>query len=163
MASNYEYECMRADLLGLPKPKQADFERLQERTSHESESLENGAEQMGRVAGGLDELNKTLDSTKKRLTRLQNFRHSFGRIFHHKPKTRCGTEFSGVSNSEENLPFKTSVPQQSSNDPNVYRSSLNFEEYARQNDKLECLINKAERAELSLNRNNKLIKKITKK
>uniref|UniRef100_A0A0A9WG65 Synaptosomal-associated protein 47 n=1 Tax=Lygus hesperus TaxID=30085 RepID=A0A0A9WG65_LYGHE len=159
--SNYEYECSRAELLGLDKPEEIEFES----PKFDSEELACETEQIGRVSGGLDGLNAVLDSTKKTLTRYESFNRKLGKLFHYKSKSQRKAEAEANFTSEENIPSKTEQSQStlSSTSSGLGQSSLNFEEYQKQNDKLDSLLCKAERAELSLNRNNKLIKKLVKK
>ncbi|KAF6217171.1 hypothetical protein GE061_001525 [Apolygus lucorum] len=161
--SNYDYECSRAELLGLEKPDKSEFDFGSPEL--DSEELACETEQIGRVSGGLDGLNAVLESTKKKLTRYESFNRKIGKLFHSRSKSLQKAEAGATFTSEQNIPSKTEQSQftPSSTASGMCQSSLNFEEYQRQNDKLDSLLCKAERAELSLNRNNKLIKKIVKK
>ncbi|XP_028895077.1 uncharacterized protein LOC105210658 [Zeugodacus cucurbitae] len=76
----YEYECMRAELLGIDKPNEEEFEKARaERLRREQEELEAAEavlleqqeDQMRNVGGRLDELNTILSSTQQKLNRFK--------------------------------------------------------------------------------------------
>ncbi|XP_039959307.1 uncharacterized protein LOC126759783 [Bactrocera neohumeralis] len=76
----YEYECMRAELLGIEKPNEEEFEKARaERLKREQEELETAEaalleqqeDQMRNVGGRLDELNTILSSTQQKLNRFK--------------------------------------------------------------------------------------------
>ncbi|XP_023309537.2 uncharacterized protein LOC111691126 [Lucilia cuprina] len=76
----YEYECMRAELLGIAKPDQEEFEkarseRLQqeqdEREAAEAKMLEEQDEALKGTGSKLDELTGILSSTQQKLNRFK--------------------------------------------------------------------------------------------
>ncbi|XP_053948966.1 uncharacterized protein LOC128857294 [Anastrepha ludens] len=76
----YEYECMRAELLGIEKPNEEEFEKVraerlrreqEEQETAEAALLEQQEDQMRNVGGRLDELNTILSSTQQKLNRFK--------------------------------------------------------------------------------------------
>ncbi|XP_017470813.1 PREDICTED: uncharacterized protein LOC108362388 [Rhagoletis zephyria] len=76
----YEYECMRAELLGIEKPNEEEFEKArterlrleqEEKDAAEAALLEQQEDQMQNVGGRLDELNTILSSTQQKLNRFK--------------------------------------------------------------------------------------------
>ncbi|XP_014243484.1 uncharacterized protein LOC106663290 [Cimex lectularius] len=158
-ASDYEYECMRAELLGLKKPDKTIFaENDVDVSSVETLAIE--GEQLGHINGGLDELNSVIGSTKKKLTRFQSLTGRLGRLI---KKSSDNKSSPTPKNAEHNSPSKSGSPNQRSAESGNSCSSFKAEEVERQVDRLDQLLMKAEHAELSLGYNNKLIKKITNK
>ncbi|XP_005185430.1 uncharacterized protein LOC131800362 [Musca domestica] len=87
----YEFECMRAELLGIEKPNQEEFEkaraeRLQkeqeEQLAAEAQALEEQDETMQSANSKLDELNSILSSTQQKIFRFkQSAAGSLSNIF----------------------------------------------------------------------------------
>ncbi|XP_022189731.1 uncharacterized protein LOC111048174 [Nilaparvata lugens] len=87
---DYEYECMRAELLGLPKPDKEEFAtkrndvEIEEGTSRPTGVESNPEEELGvqdehikNVAGGLNEISSILQTTQKKINR---FKTVFGSV-----------------------------------------------------------------------------------
>ncbi|RZF38084.1 hypothetical protein LSTR_LSTR006483 [Laodelphax striatellus] len=83
---DYEYECMRAELLGLPKPDKEEFATRSNEVEIEDgtgvggvpeEELSVQDEQMKNVAGGLNEINSILQTTQKKINK---FKTVFGSV-----------------------------------------------------------------------------------
>ncbi|XP_067639864.1 uncharacterized protein [Eurosta solidaginis] len=87
----YEYECMRAELLGIEKPNEEEFEKARaerlkreqdEQEAAEAALLEQQEDQMRNVGGRLDELNTILTSTQQKINRFkQSAAGSLSNIF----------------------------------------------------------------------------------
>ncbi|XP_037937790.1 uncharacterized protein LOC119672714 [Teleopsis dalmanni] len=76
----YEYECMRAELLGIDKPNQEEFEKQrterlkqeqEEQDAAEAELLTQQEEGLKNTGGKLDELNSILSSTQQKINRFK--------------------------------------------------------------------------------------------
>uniref|UniRef100_A0A1A9WSX9 t-SNARE coiled-coil homology domain-containing protein n=1 Tax=Glossina brevipalpis TaxID=37001 RepID=A0A1A9WSX9_9MUSC len=76
----YEFQCMRAELLGTEKPSLEEFERnraerlkqqQEELEAAEAELLDEQDETLGNTGGKLDELNTILSSTQQKLNRFK--------------------------------------------------------------------------------------------
>ncbi|XP_065365907.1 uncharacterized protein LOC135958892 [Calliphora vicina] len=109
----YEYECMRAELLGIDKPDQEEFEkaradRLQqeqaEREAAEAKILEEQDEALKGAASKLDELTGILSSTQQKLNRFkQTACGSLTNIF-----SRTGSMDTGKTQLTEDTPNTSS-------------------------------------------------------
>ncbi|XP_025835659.1 uncharacterized protein LOC108733915 [Agrilus planipennis] len=118
----YEFECNRAELLGLDKPdfqefcKEYDAKKAAEEIALETEHLkeiESENEALKGVSGGLEELSSILRSTQKRIT---NFKVSYGSITDYL-KDKIGRRGSGASTKSANSE-STDDPQMISQHPN---------------------------------------------
>ncbi|CAH1113948.1 unnamed protein product [Psylliodes chrysocephalus] len=182
----YEYECMRAELLGIDKPDYDEFmknqkERQQKEVKEEDEDIENikeadlETEAMGRVTGKLDELNNILKKTQSKISKMKVSCGSIAGSL----KTRLGSFSSqssiDVEHEEADKTVKANetningsnpeatleTPKSSDNSAPTRKSDL-----AKALDKdlssLDAMIEKAEQAQYSMAYQTKEMKKFTK-
>ncbi|EFA08380.1 uncharacterized protein LOC660945 [Tribolium castaneum] len=140
----YEYECMRAELLGIEKPDYDEFlKRKQAEVEAEEQEIENlksaesEAEQVTHIAGGLEELSGILQVTQRKLTRFKASCGSLTNLL--KIKIGASSEANDVVPPLEAHSVETGE-----------RSEL---------DKLDSLIQKAEDAQYSMAHQNKQMKR----
>ncbi|XP_071447859.1 soluble NSF attachment protein 29 [Hetaerina americana] len=168
----YEYECMRAELLGLPKPEKKpepekpevvdeDEDEIDAETAKE---LENAKDDLKRAGGGLEELTSILANTQKK---LNSFKPNFGSLkdlFQRHLSTDNG---SGSSDSTKDEAAKDETSASSEGTPDMTKKlavatkAANDlgEEMESQVDKLDSLVAKAEYAEMSMASQNKQMRK----
>ncbi|XP_044260813.1 uncharacterized protein LOC123008852 [Tribolium madens] len=138
----YEYECMRAELLGLEKPdfdeflkrKQAEVQS-EEQEIEDLKSAESEAEQVTHIAGGLEDLSSILQVTQRKLNRF---------------KASCGS----LTNL---LKIKIGASTETNDAPQVVAHSETGEKSDL--DKIDSLIAKAENAQYSMAQQNKDMKR----
>ncbi|KAL1373603.1 hypothetical protein pipiens_005131 [Culex pipiens pipiens] len=92
----YEYECMRAELLGVEKPNREEFEekmRLRKETEQEEmladqlTEVDLNDEQMGGTSGKMDELNSILSITQQRINKFKVACGSLTTLLKFRPST----------------------------------------------------------------------------
>uniref|UniRef100_A0A1A9ZIC1 t-SNARE coiled-coil homology domain-containing protein n=1 Tax=Glossina pallidipes TaxID=7398 RepID=A0A1A9ZIC1_GLOPL len=108
----YEFQCMRAELLGLEKPSLEEFERnraerlkqqQEELDAAEAQLLEEQDETLNNTGGKLDELNTILSSTQQKLNRFkQTACTSLSNIFSRSGSLQTDTVNPGKEESETN-------------------------------------------------------------
>ncbi|XP_023024815.2 uncharacterized protein [Leptinotarsa decemlineata] len=179
----YEYECMRAELLGIEKPSYDEFiakkveneAQLVEEENLDTENLktvDHQEEGLKKVSGGLEELNVILQKTQGKLNRL---------------KASCGSltnllriKMGGKSSVETPLESEFDQPEESHIEPslNDHASGDTVEDFdakednkisARKNDlakaldkdlsRLDTMIEKAENAQYSMSHQRKQMNK----
>ncbi|XP_055705749.1 uncharacterized protein LOC129803319 [Phlebotomus papatasi] len=183
----YEYECMRAELLGIDPPdretfeanRKAQLEAEQENlASEQAKELEHQDEQLRGGHGKLDELNSILSMTQQRITKFKTVCGSLTNLL----KIRPGSAAGEASGSSEAAPEGADVENasQETNDINsaldtldtmrdnatktdtteIRETSLNIQKkMTAQFDALDSLLNKAENAQYSMEQQNKEMKK----
>ncbi|KAK6621255.1 hypothetical protein RUM43_011561 [Polyplax serrata] len=184
LEAEYEHECCRAELLGLPRPTWDEFltqrkanqegenrDDMEEEQIHEEvvtatreESEATRLEGLRRMAGGLDELNSILQNTQKKLNRFKSVCGSFTNLLKIQTTTKKDevqanneTEITNIENVDNKYENQSDEAQDKKN-ATVSPSSQKLRS-GSDIDRLDSLINKAERAELSLNKQNKQMKK----
>ncbi|KAF2900806.1 hypothetical protein ILUMI_05345 [Ignelater luminosus] len=178
----YEYECMRAELLGIEKPsldeylsKQKEKEianvEQEECCTENLKDTERENEDLKNVSGGLHELSSILSATQKKLNRFKASCGSLTNLLRIKIGNAGSTESivlnsnskdtqeaTGVDNTNmENSPKMEPKPQ------NVEHSDQRQSDLARaldnNVDRLDLLIEKAENCQYSMSQQNKQMKK----
>ncbi|XP_023725015.1 uncharacterized protein LOC111874068 isoform X1 [Cryptotermes secundus] len=178
---DYEYELMRSELLGLPLPEKKPVQPVNEDNVHSSDVEDHGieenediqveGEQMGRVSGGLDELNSILSITQKKINRFKTVCGSFTNLL----KLRMGAKSDGASSDNSSLASEADCVLQSEEVHENSESGVDATEskalvaskktaqraldlegtLGSQIDKLDSMLMKAEQAELSMSKQNK--------
>ncbi|KDR07945.1 uncharacterized protein LOC110839871 [Zootermopsis nevadensis] len=188
---NYEYELMRSELLGLPPPEkkplppasQNEEDMLSSDVDDDSvernEDIHLEGEQMGRVSGGLDELNSILSMTQKKINRFKSVCGSFTNLL----KLRVSSKQDGTTSdsssrtSEADCALPTGEVHENSDsgtDSTESKATLAAKKTTQQNldlegnlgsqiDKLDTMLMKAEQAELSMSKQNKEMRIFLKK
>jgi len=180
---DYEYELMRSELLGLPPPEKkppppvsqnedsAHSDDAEDYDVRRNEEIQLEGEQMGRVSGGLDELNSILSITQKKINRFKTVCGSFTSLL----KLRMGAKTDGTAsdtssqaseadcalsseevckNAESDGDATESKPLVASK--KVTQQTLDLEgKLGSQIDKLDAMLMKAEQAEMSMSKQNK--------
>ncbi|XP_017777676.1 PREDICTED: uncharacterized protein LOC108563494 [Nicrophorus vespilloides] len=177
----YEYECMRAELLGIDPPNYEDYlqkkkdeeEAKRAAQQHEEAEVENlkAAEEQGEelkgTAGKLDELNSILSATQKKIDRF---------------KVRCGsvtelikTKIGSISSNGESKPQEkgssSDQPQEEQQEEEVEsvvaeasgenpRKSDLAKALDNHVDKLDTLLDKADNAQYSMQEQTKKMKRL---
>ncbi|GAB0087853.1 uncharacterized protein DMENIID0001_022070 [Sergentomyia squamirostris] len=104
----YEYECMRAELLGVDPPDRETFEanrkarleaELEEIESEQAKVLEAQEEQLKGRHGKMDELNSILSMTQQKITKFKTVCGSLTNLLKIRPGS-AGGEASGESSGE---------------------------------------------------------------
>ncbi|KAJ8956274.1 hypothetical protein NQ318_015010 [Aromia moschata] len=108
---SYEYECMRAELLGLDKPDYEEFMRnkADEESKREAEEeeadiknlqeVDHQLENLGRISGGLEELNSILKKTQYKITRFKASCGSLTSLLKRRD-SKCDSSSSQEANSQ---------------------------------------------------------------
>lgn len=179
----YEYECMRAELLGVDPPNYEEFMRKkkeQEAQQVESEEIETEnlkeAEAQGEglqnVSGGLDELNNILSITQKKIDRFKVRCNSITSLLKMKvgslagegPST-SGEPTEGENSTETHNPEDSENSEEPKNPQNgatneAPRKSQLAKALDNHVDKLDSMLEKAENAQYSMAHQNKQMKKL---
>lgn len=181
----YEFECMRAELLGIEKPDRTQFEEARaERLKAEEEAklaeqaneLESNDETINRTQGKLEELNSILSSTQEKINRFKKSAcGSLSNIFH-----RPSLDIPSTSEIIEDKDTGTEKPNRDINsalddleqikttnlqsDVQIAKkTTLDIQKKMTSHlDKLDSLINKADNAELAMAAQTQQMKKFTK-
>uniref|UniRef100_A0A336M7D0 CSON013204 protein n=1 Tax=Culicoides sonorensis TaxID=179676 RepID=A0A336M7D0_CULSO len=183
----YEYECERAELLGVSPPDRETWEQNQKaRLEQEQEELEiaqdaeigHQGEQLQGTSGKLDELNSILANTQKKLntkfkvvcgglTSLMKFRPggstSNVNEDHQQSNDESGSTTAETAQNENNALLSDEAttndgPQASNVTPKRSVRDIGHK-VGKQIDVLDSLISKSERAELSMHQQNKEMKR----
>ncbi|KAJ8975650.1 hypothetical protein NQ317_012988 [Molorchus minor] len=149
----YEYECMRAELLGMEKPDHDEFleNKLKEKEIKgveeeelDTENLKAADQQreiLGKMTGGMEELNNILKKTQFRINRLRN------------PKTALVENTTGENSS--------GVEKTAPNEVKPRKSDL-AKALDADSSKIDSMIEKAEKAQFSMEQQRKQINKFLK-
>ncbi|KAI4454357.1 hypothetical protein MML48_9g00002403 [Holotrichia oblita] len=171
----YEYECMRAELLGIDKPEYDEF--LKKQKENESQEVQNeeidtehlkGAEaqneELQNVGGKLEELNNLLSMTQKK---INNFKYRCNSVTSYM-KSRLGNWHSSNSLDSSSIEAKkieeedddnnvdsSHQPEQQDNTPNPIplesqRKSDLAKALDRNSDRLDTMLDKADNAHYSM-------------
>ncbi|KAK4878660.1 hypothetical protein RN001_011166 [Aquatica leii] len=175
--NSYEYECMRAELLGVAKPTLEEYQsRRDERNVVEDEQLdienlkaaEDQNENFRNVSGGLHELGNILSATQKKLNRFKASCGSLTNLLKIKMGSASGSNESIVLNATskdaqdsvglDNSSLVDSPKKLSEHCPDHMKNDLSN---ALDNhvDKLDLLIEKAEHCQYSMSEQNNQMKK----
>ncbi|XP_046386748.1 uncharacterized protein LOC124156314 [Ischnura elegans] len=169
----YEYECMRAELLGLPKPeRQPESEKPQvvddedeDIDAEAAKELEDTKDDMKRVGGGLEELTSILANTQKK---LNSFKPNFGSLkdlFQRHLSTDSASGSADVTKADEGMKDDINATSEGTSGMTKKLESAKKtaddlgEEMSSQVDKLDALVAKAEQAEMSMASQNKQMRK----
>lgn len=171
----YEYECNRAELLGIDPPNRADFEAAlkvqQEETEKElANEVEANEEQINNTSGKFDELNNILSVTQQRLNKFKTACGSLTNLLKIRgnQKTEMPDSLQPTTSNEEGdssnsgnqsthtdtLDSSEAIQPQSSKG----NASSMQQKMSCQFDKLDAMINKAENAQYSMSHQNKQMK-----
>ncbi|EAT48560.1 AAEL000455-PA [Aedes aegypti] len=177
----YEYECMRAELLGIDKPNREEFEekmRLQKETEQEEQLTEQMKEvdlqdeQMQGAAGKMDELNNILSITQQRINKFKTACGSLTNLLKFRPGTPSdgnstndptnGSEPNTINAALDTLDTMQDV--QNASDVTVAKSAATDlgQKMTCQLDKLDSLLNKADNATYSMKHQTDQMKKMSK-
>ncbi|XP_066148706.1 uncharacterized protein [Euwallacea fornicatus] len=149
----YEYECMRAELLGIEKPDYEDFMKKKADelcVNEENIEVENMKEEYAQnerlfdATGKLDELNNILKSTQKR---INNFTAPFSRFV----RSKIGKPHDEAAQMEE--------PDNMTKCEKVESSSTSRRDPNQSLGMIDRMIDKCETAQLSMERQSRLMKK----
>lgn len=180
----YEFECMRAELLGIDKPDQEEFEKaLAERQKVEQEEIEaqeasvldKDEESLENTGGKLDELNSILTATQSKINRLkQSARGSITTMFRGQSVDETASSSSSsrrgttgdvsiggdINDALDNLEEMQKPPSRMAM---MRNASLDIQgKMTSHLDKLDMLIHKADKAEQSMAEQTKQMRKIAK-
>ncbi|XP_073833871.1 uncharacterized protein [Musca autumnalis] len=186
----YEFECMRAELLGIEKPNQEEFEKAraerlekeqEERLAAEAQVLEEQYEAMQGTNSKLDELNSILSSTQQKIFRFkQSAAGSLSNIFRSgsvdieassSNTSSAGTSRRNTTANATNLNEAAKVLdeiKQKEGEPvipteKIRQAKLDVnKKMTSQLDTLDALINKAESAEIAMAEQTKEMRKLAK-
>ncbi|XP_019559377.1 uncharacterized protein LOC109428147 [Aedes albopictus] len=176
----YEYECMRAELLGIEKPNREEFEekmRLQREAEQEEQLTEQMKEvdlqdeQMQGAAGKMDELNNILSMTQQRINKFKTACGSLTNLLKFRPGTPSegsasndptnGTESNTINAALDTLDTMKDV--QNASDVKIAKSAATDlgQKMTCQLDKLDSLLDKADNATYSMKHQTGQMKKMT--
>ncbi|XP_059607588.1 uncharacterized protein LOC132255528 [Phlebotomus argentipes] len=173
----YEYECMRAELLGVDPPdretfeanRKAQLEAEQEAiASEQAQELDFQDEQIKGGHGKMDELNSILSMTQQKINKFKTVCGSLTNLLKIRPGSAAG-EASGEATGETSQgdindaldTLDTMRDNAAKTDTQEIReTSLNIQQkMTSQFGALDSLLNKAETAQLSMEQQNKEMKK----
>ncbi|KAG5672159.1 hypothetical protein PVAND_002312 [Polypedilum vanderplanki] len=187
MEGTYEYELERAELLGIEPPDRVEWEKKnKERLEAEAEqekaeiaqNVENEGEQAKRTGGKLDELNSILSATQNKINKFKTVCGSFTnllKIRSSSPAPAASTESTTTSSDNQTSSTNEETPVASMN--NAIDKLEKMKEVIQQTeatknqeidisskinknmDALDSLLMKSERAEISLQQQNKQMSK----
>ncbi|RZC31890.1 uncharacterized protein BDFB_009018, partial [Asbolus verrucosus] len=161
----YEYECMRAELLGVDKPDYDEFMRnRQEQIAAEEEEIEtlkeedHEGEEMKRVSSGLEELNSILQVTQRKINRFKASCGSLTNLLkikmgHGSSSDSLEANASGVAETPPTPPTPATVTN-----GNCRKSDLG-QALDNHVDRLDSMIELAEKAQYSMAHQNKEMKR----
>ncbi|KAB0791214.1 hypothetical protein PPYR_03015 [Photinus pyralis] len=178
--NSYEYQCMRAELLGVERPSLDDFlsnqKKRQEAEHVEQEEVdvenlkdvEREGEDFRNMSGGLHELGNILSATQKKLNRFKASCGSLTNLLKIRIGTASGSNESIILNSNssnanqevtglDNTSLADS-PKKIAGDDEVRKSDL-ADALDNHVDKLDLLIENAENCQYSMSEQNKQMKK----
>lgn len=179
----YEYECMRAELLGVAKPNREEFEekmRLRREAEQEEQLVEQLSEvdlhdeQMQGTSGKMDELNSILSITQQRINKFKVACGSLTNLLKFRPSTpnegistNESTENEQASGNSINVALDaldTMKDVENASDANIAKSAATDlgQKMTSQLSKLDSLLYKADNATYSMKHQTDQMKKITK-
>ncbi|XP_055383183.1 uncharacterized protein LOC129613225 [Condylostylus longicornis] len=182
--NSYEYQCMRAELLGLEKPDKEAFDLEQQKLREQelrdvelAEALSVESESCEKTKGKLDELNTLLSRTQqkintftgspvKTLTRMFSKQKIEADEPNDLPKKDNNINGNDVADNTGSLNLQSTQCATSSNIMNQECKTRSMEidkKMSSHLDKLDELINKAEKADMSMAHQNKQMKKFINK
>lgn len=177
----YEYECMRAELLGVEKPNREEFEekrKLQmeaeqeELLSEQMKEVELNDEQLQGTSGKMDELNSILSITQQRINKFKNVCGSLTSLLKLRPGTPSdgcsskdpanGTDSNDINVALDTLDTMKDV--ENASDVKIAKSAATDlgQKMTCQMDKLDSLLYKADNATYSMKNQTNQMKKIAK-
>ncbi|KAJ3651145.1 hypothetical protein Zmor_017201 [Zophobas morio] len=168
----YEYECMRAELLGIEKPDYEDFlKKKQEREAaaeeeRDTENLKEADledESMKHISGGLDELNSILQVTQRKIHRFKASCSSLTSLLKFKIGTSSSSEPLESAAPENPEPIDSQSPPVSVNGTCSTEGGTRKSDLAKaldtHLDRYDAMIEKAENAQYSMAHQNKEMKR----
>ncbi|CAO1383220.1 unnamed protein product [Diamesa hyperborea] len=177
MEGTYEYELERAELLGVQPPDREKWEiqnkarkeaELENETEEIAQELEAEGEKIKSSGGKMDELHNILSITQMRINKFKNVCGSLSNLLKIRSDSPSRDEASTSANGEAKRGSINDALDDLETMKNVEaQSDLQFAKNAaidinhqvsKNFDALDSLINKAETAELSLQRQNKQMK-----
>lgn len=174
----YEYECERAELLGIDKPDLATWEASEEeRRAKELEDIEiaqdaelaNQSEETQGTSGKLDELNSILSMTQTKLNKFKTVCGSLTSLIKIRPGSAAGSS-KDLSNDDQNNDINTAIEaldtmQQAEDEVGAAKKTVQNvgKKITSQLNALDSLLSKAERAEASMHDQNQQMKQHLKK
>uniref|UniRef100_A0A1I8NQA3 t-SNARE coiled-coil homology domain-containing protein n=1 Tax=Stomoxys calcitrans TaxID=35570 RepID=A0A1I8NQA3_STOCA len=191
----YEFECMRAELLGIAKPDQEEFEKAraerllreqEEQLAAEAQALEEQDESMQNTNSKLDELGTILSSTQQKIFRFkQSAAGSLSNIFGRSGSVDVANEAADSSSNASSA--GTSRRNTTANTSNINEAMHALDEMKHQEgqpviptekirqakmdinkkmtshlDRLDDMINKADRAEIAMSEQTKQMRQMAK-
>ncbi|KAK5638625.1 hypothetical protein RI129_012920 [Pyrocoelia pectoralis] len=180
--NSYEYECMRAELLGVERPNLDEFlikQKKKEAELNQQEEIENenlkGAEQesedLRNISGGLHELSGILSATQKKLNRFKASCGSLTNLLKIRIGSASGSNESIILNSNSpgaqevtgldntSLADSPKKVNETHQDDVTMRTGDLANAFDNHVDKLDLLIEKAENCQYSMSEQNKQMKK----
>ncbi|XP_055694335.1 uncharacterized protein LOC129796441 [Lutzomyia longipalpis] len=180
----YEYECMRAELLGVEPPDRETFEANRKAQleaerdnieAQQAQELEHQDEQLKGGHGKMDELNSILSMTQQRINKFKNVCGSLTNLLKIRPGSASGgessdaeggasaagetTEGNDINSALDTLDTMKDNASMSTT-TEIRDTSLNIQQkMTAQFGALDSLLNKAENAQYSMQEQNKEMKK----
>uniref|UniRef100_A0A6B2E9C7 Uncharacterized protein n=1 Tax=Phlebotomus kandelakii TaxID=1109342 RepID=A0A6B2E9C7_9DIPT len=178
----YEYECMRAELLGVNPPDRETFEanrKLQLEAEQEAaeneqaQEIDHHDEQLKSGHGKMDELNSILSMTQQKINKFKNVCGSLTNLLKIRPGS-AGGEASGETSGGSDVapPVSNDINDaletldtmkdnaEMTNTTELRETSLNIQQkMTSQFGALDSLLNKAESAQFAMEQQNKEMKK----
>uniref|UniRef100_A0A182K087 t-SNARE coiled-coil homology domain-containing protein n=1 Tax=Anopheles christyi TaxID=43041 RepID=A0A182K087_9DIPT len=172
----YEYECMRAELLGLAHPSREEFEEKQklrqeteveEQLTEQLKEVDLQEESMQGTSGKMDELNSILTATQQKINKFKVACGSLTSLLKLRPSTPSQEPASGSEGKSINDPLDTLDTMKdlnASSDATVAKAAAQDigTKVTSQLDKLDSLLNKADNATYSMKHQTDQMKKIAK-
>ncbi|XP_055601627.1 uncharacterized protein LOC129750647 [Uranotaenia lowii] len=175
----YEYECMRAELLGVAPPNRQEFEEKQklqleaaqeEQLTEQMKDVDLQDEQMQGASGKMDELNNILSMTQQRINKFKVACGSLTNLLKFRPATPSE---GGAANDPEPSSntindaldtLDTMKEVQNASEATVVKSAATDlgQKMTCQLDKLDSLLYKADNATYSMKHQTDQMKKIAK-
>ncbi|XP_075159085.1 uncharacterized protein LOC142232234 [Haematobia irritans] len=156
----YEFECMRAELLGIAKPDQEEFEKArterllreqEEQLAAEAQALEEQDETMQNVNSKLDELGTILSSTQQKIFRFkQSAAGSLSNIFARSGSVDIAKDTTGSSSNVSSA--GTSRRNTTANTSNVNDALKALDEMKHQEGQPVIPTEKIQQAKLDINK-----------
>ncbi|XP_053696425.1 uncharacterized protein LOC128743784 [Sabethes cyaneus] len=177
----YEYECMRAELLGVEKPNREEFEanmklrkeaEQEEQLTQEMQEVDLNDEQLKGTTGKMDELNNILSITQQRINKFKVACGSLTSLLKMRPSTpNAGTssnepteEASANTINDALDALDTMKDVETASDAKIAKSAAQDmgQKMTSQLDKLDSLLSKADNATYAMKHQTDQMKKITK-
>ncbi|XP_058821397.1 uncharacterized protein LOC131683430 [Topomyia yanbarensis] len=177
----YEYECMRAELLGVDKPNREEFEEKmklrreveeEEQLTQQMQEIDLQEEETQGVAGKMDELSNMLSITQQRINKFKVACGSLTSLLKMRPSTPSGGNSTGEADTgtssntinEALDTLDTMKEVQSASDASVAKSAASdlSQKMTSQLGKLDTLICKADNATYSMKHQTDQMRKMAK-